>query len=197
MEKKNSTVVVREMEIRKSGCPVSLIIVPLKVLLFFQVSSASLHRTVNLGREALKEAMSPSEAESLRATFAAFLWQEGIVHDAMACASFLKFHPNLPKEGATVVTRRAPPTQGASTDHRHMQRHSVEVSTSGNKPLQNSALVFERRDKLTVEEFFSHICLRSIRLCNACCTTAVTAFIFAIRWQVVPKTNTLWSCGKR
>lgn len=49
--------------------------------------------------------MSPSVAESLRATFAAFLWHEGIVHDAMACASFLKFHPTLPKQGAMVVTR--------------------------------------------------------------------------------------------
>lgn len=53
----------------------------------------------------MKEAMSPSVAESLRATFAAFLWHEGIVHDAMACASFLKFHPTLPKQGAMVVTR--------------------------------------------------------------------------------------------
>ncbi|XP_046683725.1 E3 ubiquitin-protein ligase MYCBP2 isoform X4 [Homalodisca vitripennis] len=76
-------------------------------------------------REPVKEAMSPSVAESLRATFAAFLWHEGIVHDAMACASFLKFHPTLPKQGAMVVTRhtdRARPT---------MTRHSVEVSTAG------------------------------------------------------------------
>lgn len=58
-----------------------------------------------LFREPVKEAMSPSVAESLRATFAAFLWHEGIVHDAMACASFLKFHPTLPKQGAMVVTR--------------------------------------------------------------------------------------------
>lgn len=56
-------------------------------------------------RAPVKEAMSPSVAESLRATFAAFLWHEGIVHDAMACASFLKFHPTLPKQGALVVTR--------------------------------------------------------------------------------------------
>lgn len=53
-----------------------------------------------------KSAMPPSFAESLRAVFAALLWHEGIVHDAMACASFLKFHPSLPKEGALVVTRR-------------------------------------------------------------------------------------------
>lgn len=45
----------------------------------------------------LKKALPPTLAESLRAMFAAFLWQEDIVHDAMACASFLKFHPLLPK----------------------------------------------------------------------------------------------------
>lgn len=45
----------------------------------------------------MKQALPPSLAESLRAMFAAFLWQEDIVHDAMACASFLKFHPLLPK----------------------------------------------------------------------------------------------------
>lgn len=44
-------------------------------------------------------------AESLRAVFAAFLWHEGIVHDAMTCASFLKFYPSLPKKGALVTKR--------------------------------------------------------------------------------------------
>jgi len=34
----------------------------------------------------------------MRAVYAAFLWHEGIVHDAMACASFLKFNPTLPKD---------------------------------------------------------------------------------------------------
>ena len=46
----------------------------------------------------VKEAMSPSVAQCVRAVFAAFMWHEGIVHDAMACASFLKFHPDLCKE---------------------------------------------------------------------------------------------------
>lgn len=50
-----------------------------------------------------KRALPSSLAESLRAVFAAFLWHEGIVHDAMACSSFLKFHPSLPKDGALVV----------------------------------------------------------------------------------------------
>lgn len=56
-------------------------------------------------RQPVKEALSPSMAESLRAVFAAFLWHEGIVHDAMTCASFLKFYPSLPKNGAVIMKR--------------------------------------------------------------------------------------------
>lgn len=70
-----------------------------------KLNSYKSYFTILFFREPVKEAMSPSVAESLRATFAAFLWHEGIVHDAMACASFLKFHPTLPKQGAMVVTR--------------------------------------------------------------------------------------------
>lgn len=51
----------------------------------------------------VKEALSPAAAECLRAVFAAFMWHEGIVHDAMACASFLKFHPDLTKEMSKFV----------------------------------------------------------------------------------------------
>lgn len=89
----------------------------------------------------VKQAISPSVAESLRAVFAAFLWHEGIVHDAMACASFLKFHPTLPKKGALVVTRHGGHHSESVVDKRRneltkeeraRQRHSVEVSTAGN-----------------------------------------------------------------
>ncbi|XP_069365103.1 E3 ubiquitin-protein ligase MYCBP2 isoform X3 [Maniola hyperantus] len=73
-----------------------------------------------------KHALSPAQAECMRAVFAALLWHEGIVHDAIACATFLKFHPTLPKAGAPVVTRPshnvAPPRP---------LRHSVEVSNAG------------------------------------------------------------------
>ncbi|XP_055389767.1 E3 ubiquitin-protein ligase highwire-like [Condylostylus longicornis] len=82
-----------------------------------------------------KRAMPPSLAESLRAIFAAILWHEGIVHDAMSCASFLKFHPNLPKEGALVVTRRDAHdncTTNLSKEQKAQQRHSVEVANAGN-----------------------------------------------------------------
>ncbi|XP_074101339.1 MYC binding protein highwire isoform X2 [Cotesia typhae] len=104
-----------------------------------QQSSPSTARMLNLNNDKVKEAMSPSVAECLRAVFAAFLWHEGIVHDAMACASFLKFHPALPKNGALVVTRQ--PVIHDKTDknkdeltkeQRARQRHSVEVTTAGN-----------------------------------------------------------------
>lgn len=56
----------------------------------------------------------------------------------MACASFLKFHPTLPKQGAVVVTRHAysevatdKRRQELSKEEKARQRHSVEVSTAG------------------------------------------------------------------
>lgn len=45
-----------------------------------------------------KKALSPAVAECQRAVYAAFLWQEGLVHDAIASASYLKFHPELSKD---------------------------------------------------------------------------------------------------
>lgn len=57
-------------------------------------------------QEAAGLGISPSSAECVRAVFAANLWHQGLVHDAMACASFLKFHPNLPKQVDSVVLRK-------------------------------------------------------------------------------------------
>ncbi|XP_043522651.1 E3 ubiquitin-protein ligase highwire-like [Frieseomelitta varia] len=96
--------------------------------------SASTSRTLNLSKDKVKEAISPSVAECLRAVFAAFLWHEGIVHDAMACASFLKFHPSLPKQGALVVTRQTviQSTDKQKQEQKARQRHSVEVINAGN-----------------------------------------------------------------
>ena len=53
-----------------------------------------------------KQALSPAVAECQRAIFAAFLWQEGLVHDAMASASYLKFHSELTKEMGCDPMRR-------------------------------------------------------------------------------------------
>lgn len=96
------------------------------------------------GKEPTKEAISPSVAECLRAIFAAFLWHEGIVHDAMACASFLKFHPSLPKQGAIVVTRhpsdKSDKHDALTKEQKARQRHSVEVSTSTYLHIQPATL---------------------------------------------------------
>lgn len=53
----------------------------------------------------------------------------------MACASFLKFHPTLPKQGALVITRNLEPPvdkrrQDLTKEERARQRHSVEVTTN-------------------------------------------------------------------
>ncbi|XP_048243746.1 E3 ubiquitin-protein ligase MYCBP2-like isoform X7 [Haliotis rufescens] len=68
--------------------------------------SSSASTILDRPRDPVKEALSPSVAECLRAVFAAFMWHEGIVHDAMACASFLKFHPDLPKEMSKFVKEK-------------------------------------------------------------------------------------------
>lgn len=95
-----------------------------------QPSPVQANKNLNLPpKEPVKQAISPSVAESHRAVFAAFLWHEGIVHDAMACASFLKFHPALPKKGALVVTRHNQHSNAHLLSH---QRHSVEVTNAGN-----------------------------------------------------------------
>ena len=52
-----------------------------------------------------RQALSPAVAECQRAVFAAFLWQESLVHDAMASATYLKFHPELTKEFRQVIER--------------------------------------------------------------------------------------------
>ncbi|XP_063374022.1 E3 ubiquitin-protein ligase MYCBP2 [Cydia amplana] len=93
-----------------------------------------------------KHALSPAQAECLRAIFAALLWHEGIVHDAIACAAFLKFHPQLPKQGARVVTR-APHDLSVSRP----QRHSVEVSTNAGQYLRMNPATLETLTRSGVE----------------------------------------------
>ena len=87
-------------------------------------SSSSRSRSSGLKRgQPVKEALSPSVAESIRAVFAAFVWHEGIVHDTMAVASYLKFHPNLAKHPEVE-------SKGQEQKRQPRQRHSVEVSLS-------------------------------------------------------------------
>lgn len=84
-------------------------------------------------RVPVKEAMSNSVAECLRAVFAAFIWHEGILNDAMAAASFLKFSHNLSKDAVQAerqqfMSRIATTYNPASKETKTKYRHSVEVS---------------------------------------------------------------------
>ncbi|XP_067419374.1 E3 ubiquitin-protein ligase MYCBP2 isoform X7 [Emydura macquarii macquarii] len=81
--------------------------------------------------EPAKQAMSPSVAECARAVFASFLWHEGIVHDAMACSSFLKFNPELSKEHAPIRSSlNQQPAEEKETKLKN--RHSLEISSALN-----------------------------------------------------------------
>lgn len=87
-------------------------------------------------RTPVKEAMSNSIAECLRAVFAAFIWHEGILHDAMAAASYLKFSHDLTKDVVyahltgvtTVAARTVTAAPVVSREQKQKYRHSVEVS---------------------------------------------------------------------
>jgi E3 ubiquitin-protein ligase MYCBP2 len=73
-------------------------------------------------------------AETIRAIFAAFLWHEGLVHDAIACASFLKFHPSIPKNNVygmdqTMVEQKQ---EVLTKEEKIQQRHSVEITNTSN-----------------------------------------------------------------
>ncbi|CRK91251.1 CLUMA_CG004931, isoform A [Clunio marinus] len=81
-----------------------------------------------------KQALSATVAETIRAIFAAFLWHEGLVHDAIACASFLKFHPAIPKK--SVYEWSDKPLEETrellTKDEKIQQRHSVEIINTSN-----------------------------------------------------------------
>ncbi|KAJ1115470.1 hypothetical protein NDU88_003694 [Pleurodeles waltl] len=82
--------------------------------------------------EPAKQAMSPSVAECARAVFAAFLWHEGIVHDAMACSSFLKFNPELSKEHAPIRNSLTIQQPHDEKENKLKNRHSLEISSALN-----------------------------------------------------------------
>lgn len=60
--------------------------------------------------------------------FAAFLWHEGLIHDAMACASFLKFHPNISKDFS--VLENIAETEVLTREQKAQQRHSLEIASA-------------------------------------------------------------------
>ena len=76
--------------------------------------------------------MSNSVSECIRAVFAAFIWHEGILHDAMASASYLKFNSNLPKKKIKLskqfLSSKINYRQSSNSRPKTKFRHSVEVS---------------------------------------------------------------------
>ncbi|XP_059170813.1 E3 ubiquitin-protein ligase MYCBP2-like isoform X4 [Physella acuta] len=97
----------------------------------------------------VKEALSPAAAECLRAVFAAFMWHEGIVHDAMACASFLKFHPDLTKEMSKFIKEK----KHQSSVEPKRQRHATE--SSKDKSHRRKDNINESRVRFNLEPQYS------------------------------------------
>ncbi|XP_069130438.1 LOW QUALITY PROTEIN: E3 ubiquitin-protein ligase MYCBP2-like [Argopecten irradians] len=91
--------------------------------------SSSASSILDKAKDPVKDALSPSVAECLRSVFAAFLWHEGIVHDAMACASFLKFHPDLQKEMSKYANRKK--------QEKMRVRHATDSSKDFNRRKEN------------------------------------------------------------
>ncbi|CAG4984339.1 unnamed protein product, partial [Parnassius apollo] len=94
-----------------------------------------------------KHALSPAQAECLRAIFAALLWHEGIVHDAIACAAFLKFHPQLPKQGARVLTR-----DNENLDNADIEPLNSEYPSGKNSALNNEETKYDSDQEPVVSE---------------------------------------------
>jgi E3 ubiquitin-protein ligase MYCBP2 len=88
----------------------------------------------------VKEAISNSVAECIRAVFASFIWHEGILHDTLAAASYLKFNPEVTKEtvksiehdfhdeNVKIRTPKKLDSKGPTKEQKAKFRHSVEVS---------------------------------------------------------------------
>ena len=72
-----------------------------------------------------------------RSVFAAFLWHEGIVHDAMACASFLKFHPDLHKEMSKYANQQK--------QDKVRTRHATDSSKEINRRKESNMNINETR----------------------------------------------------
>ena len=95
---------------------------PPKEEIFKPVAPSLASPTVTLPKK--RQALSPAVAECQRAIYAAFLWQEGLVHDAMASSLYLKFHPLVVKEEelATPTTNKkseaTPTDEVAKTDEK-------------------------------------------------------------------------------
>lgn len=59
--------------------------------------------------------MPPGRAQGIRAVFGAVLWHAGIIHDAMACAAYLRFKKQAPKFSVSLDSTTKPCQGGIST----------------------------------------------------------------------------------
>ncbi|XP_038063237.1 E3 ubiquitin-protein ligase MYCBP2-like isoform X3 [Patiria miniata] len=96
-------------------------------------------------KENAQSAIATSVAECARCVFAAFLWHEGLVHDAMACASFLKFNPHLGKQ--TSQQQR-----DIQRETKLKNRHSMDFSKSLNDGTFFSEVKNSSRDIMNQNE---------------------------------------------
>jgi E3 ubiquitin-protein ligase MYCBP2 len=78
-----------------------------------------------------KQALSPAVAECQRAIFAAFLWQENLVYDAMASATFLKFRPELTKEFRQDLTSKEAENEKEKVDDEVGKKQEVVAAPEG------------------------------------------------------------------
>ena len=93
-----------------------------------------------------KKALSPAVAECQRAVYAAFLWQEGLVHDAIVSASYLKFHPELSKDMKRSEQKSAPEKEDKVPDTKEETKEAV-VQTEATAATQQESGVEEASEK--------------------------------------------------
>lgn len=99
-----------------------------------------------------KLALSPAMAECQRAIFAAFLWQEGLVHDAMASATFLKFHSDLTKEMCLDPLNRKKETEAKKSDSGVSKESALHDDVFSLPPTLNHLVTFWEEISIKVIE---------------------------------------------
>ena len=99
-----------------------------------------------------KQALSPAVAECQRAIFAAFLWQEGLVHDAMASASYLKFHPELTKEMGYDPMRRKKEEKEEKEEKAEEKKEEKEEKAEEKEEKEKKAEEKEEKEKKAEEK---------------------------------------------
>ena len=99
-----------------------------------------------------KQALSPAVAECQRAIFAAFLWQEGLVHDAMASASYLKFNSELTKEMGYDPMRRKKKEKEEKVEEEKAEEKKEEEKGEEEKKEKKEKAEEEKKEEKGEEE---------------------------------------------